>query len=58
VTEPEDALFLTPEGEQIEADRLDLVQKRSRLATVNMGGQGAVCDALHRARHGPEGPGA
>jgi hypothetical protein len=21
-----------------------------------MGGQGAVCDALHRARHGPDGP--
>lgn len=58
VADPDDALFLTPEGEPIDADRLDVVQKRSRLATVNMGGQGAVCDALHRARHGPDGPGS
>ncbi|MFW6317459.1 MAG: metal-sulfur cluster assembly factor, partial [Halorubrum sp.] len=56
VTAPDDALFLTPEGDPIPAGRLDVVQKRSRLATVNMGGQGAVCDALHRARHGPDGP--
>ncbi|WP_435073116.1 iron-sulfur cluster assembly protein [Halorubrum sp. HHNYT27] len=56
VTAPDDTLFLTPEGDQIPADELDVVQKRSRLATVNMGGQGAVCDALHRARHGSEGP--
>ena len=56
VTEPDDTLFLTPEADPIPADRLDVVQKRSRLASVNMGGQGAVCDALHRARHGPDGP--
>ncbi len=56
VTTGDDTLFLTPEGDPIPADRLDVVQKRSRLATVNMGGQGAVCDALHRARHGSEGP--
>ena len=56
VTADDDTLFLTPEGEPIPADRLDTVQKRSRLASVNMGGQGAVCDALHRARHGADGP--
>jgi metal-sulfur cluster biosynthetic enzyme len=56
VTDADDTLFLTPEGEPIPADQLDVVQKRSRLASVNMGGQGAVCDALHRARHGPDGP--
>ena len=56
VAAPDDTLFLTPEGDPIPADRLDVVQKRSRLASVNMGGQGAVCDALHRARHGPDGP--
>ena len=56
VTDDDDTLFLTPEGEPIPADRLDVVQKRSRLASVNMGGQGAVCDALHRARHGSDGP--
>ena len=56
VTTDDDTLFLTPEGHPIPADQLDVVQKRSRLATVNMGGQGAVCDALHRARHGPDGP--
>ena len=56
VTSGDDTLFLTPEADPIPADRLDVVQKRSRLASVNMGGQGAVCDALHRARHGPDGP--
>ncbi|ELZ38974.1 metal-sulfur cluster assembly factor [Halorubrum tebenquichense] len=56
VTAGDDTLFLTPEGDSIPAERLDVVQKRSRLASVNMGGQGAVCDALHRARHGPDGP--
>ncbi|WP_280585605.1 iron-sulfur cluster assembly protein [Halorubrum sp. Boch-26] len=56
VTAGDDTLFLTPEGDPIPADELDVVQKRSRLAAVNMGGQGAVCDALHRARHGPDGP--
>ena len=56
VTDPDDLLFLTPEGDPIPAAELDVVQKRSRLATVNMGGQGAVCDALHRARHGADGP--
>ncbi|MDZ5811143.1 iron-sulfur cluster assembly protein [Halorubrum sp. AD140] len=58
VTGPDDTLFLTPEGDPIEADRLDVVQKRSRLAAVNIDGQGAVCDALHRARHGLDGPGS
>jgi len=56
VTAPGDTLFLTPEGDPIPPEQLDVVQKRSRLASVNMGGQGAVCDALHRARHGPDGP--
>ncbi|PSQ56687.1 metal-sulfur cluster biosynthetic enzyme [Halobacteriales archaeon SW_8_68_21] len=56
VTGAGDLLFLTPEAEPIPAAELDVVQKRSRLATVNMGGQGAVCDALHRARHGADGP--
>ena len=56
VTADDDTLFLTPEGDPIPAEELDVVQKRSRLATVNMGGQGAVCDALHRARHGADGP--
>jgi metal-sulfur cluster biosynthetic enzyme len=56
VTTVDDTLFLTPEGEPIQEDQLDIVQKRSRLASVNRGGQGAVCDALHRARHGPDGP--
>jgi|GEM_PF-134757 len=55
VTAGDDPLFLTPEGDPIPADQLDVVQKRSRLATVNMGGQGAVCDALHRARRRSDG---
>ncbi|MFD1569083.1 iron-sulfur cluster assembly protein [Halorubrum laminariae] len=54
VTTAGDTLFLTPEGDSIAPERLDQVQKRSRLADVNMSGQGAVCDALHRARHGAD----
>jgi len=50
VTEDGDRLFLTPEGDPIPADRFDVVQKRTRLAGVNMGGQGAVCDALNDFR--------
>jgi metal-sulfur cluster biosynthetic enzyme len=56
VSDDDDTLFLTSEGDPIPAAELNVVQKRSRLASVNMGGQGAVCDALHRARHGPDGP--
>lgn len=56
VTADDDTVFLTPEADPIPADELNIVQKRSRLASVNMGGQGAVCDALHRARHGSDGP--
>ncbi|MFB6139210.1 MAG: iron-sulfur cluster assembly protein [Halosimplex sp.] len=50
VTEPDDRVFLTPEGDPIPPERFDVIRKRTRLAGVNMGGQGAVCDALNRAR--------
>lgn len=50
VTVPTDRLFRTQAGDPIPPDRFDAVRKRSRLASVNMGGQGAVCDALNDAR--------
>jgi len=50
VIDADDRLFLTPEGEPIPVGRFDVVRKRTRLAGVNMGGQGAVCDALNDAR--------
>ena len=50
VTADDDHLFLTPDGEPIPSERFELIQKRTRLAGVNMGGQGAVCDALNEMR--------
>jgi len=43
-------LFRTPEGNPIPVERVELDQRRCRLATVNTGGQGSVCDALNDAR--------
>ncbi|MFB6128084.1 MAG: iron-sulfur cluster assembly protein [Halolamina sp.] len=50
VTDPDDRLFLNVDGEPIAVDRFETVHKRTRLAGVNMGGQGAVCDALNESR--------
>ncbi|MFB6157670.1 MAG: metal-sulfur cluster assembly factor [Haloferacaceae archaeon] len=50
VTAADDRLFLTVDGEPIPLDRFETVHKRTRLAGVNMGGQGAVCDALNESR--------
>ncbi|MDS0293684.1 iron-sulfur cluster assembly protein [Halogeometricum luteum] len=52
----EDVLFRTPDGDPISPDRFDLVHKRSRLANVNMTGQGNICDALNEARFDPDRP--
>jgi metal-sulfur cluster biosynthetic enzyme len=52
----DDALFRTPEGERVDPEEFDLVRKRTRLARVNMGGQGSVCDALHEARRADDRP--
>lgn len=49
-------LFRTPDGDPIPTDRFDLVYHRARLASVNVTGQGSVCDALNRARHAPGRP--
>jgi len=43
-------LFRTPDGNPISTERFELVQRRCRLATVNMGGQESVCEALNDAR--------
>jgi metal-sulfur cluster biosynthetic enzyme len=53
VTGADDRLFYTPEGEPIPVERFELVRRRTRLAQVNMGGQGSVCDALNEARSRP-----
>lgn len=50
VTAPDDGLFLTVDGDPIPLGRFETVHKRTRLAGVNMGGQGAVCDALNESR--------
>lgn len=50
------ALFRTPTGEPIDPARFELVHRRCRLASVNMGGQGSVCDALNDARHADDRP--
>jgi metal-sulfur cluster biosynthetic enzyme len=49
-------LFRTPEGKPIDPGEFDLVHRRGRLATVNMGGQGSVCDALNEARRAEDRP--
>ncbi|MGM0604528.1 MAG: metal-sulfur cluster assembly factor [Halobacteriota archaeon] len=43
-------LFRSPEGEPIEPDRFDVLHNRTRLAAVNMSGQGGVCAALNESR--------
>lgn len=50
------AVFRTPEGDPISADDFERVHHRSRLAGVNQGGQGTVCDALNAARRGRDQP--
>lgn len=49
-------LFRTPEGQPIPVERAEKVHKRARLASVNMNGQGSVCDALNEARHAEDRP--
>jgi metal-sulfur cluster biosynthetic enzyme len=44
-------LFRTPEGDPVPPDQFEMVHRRCRLASVNMGGQGSVCEALNDARH-------
>ena len=50
VTDPDDRLFLTIDADPIPPEEFELLHKRTRLAGVNMGGQGAVCDALNQSR--------
>ncbi|SHG49287.1 iron-sulfur cluster assembly protein [Halobaculum gomorrense] len=49
-------LFRTPEEEPFDGDEVELVRRRTRLAGVNMGGQGTVCDALNESRHAEDRP--
>lgn len=51
-----DVLFRTPDGDPIPVEEFNLVHKRSRLANVNMTGQGNICDALNEARFDPDRP--
>lgn len=46
----DDPLFGTPDGDALTAERFDDVRARTRLAAVNMRGQGGVCDALNESR--------
>lgn len=49
-------LFRTPEGDPIDPDSFETVRHRTRLAGVNMSGQGTVCDALHESRRADDRP--
>jgi metal-sulfur cluster biosynthetic enzyme len=51
-----DELFRTPEGEPIDPGQFETVRHRTRLAGVNMSGQGSVCDALHESRRAEDRP--
>jgi metal-sulfur cluster biosynthetic enzyme len=55
VTDPDDRLFATPEGEPIPPDGFDRVHHRARLARTNANGQASVCAALNEARNGTAG---
>ncbi|ELY46358.1 iron-sulfur cluster assembly protein [Natronorubrum sulfidifaciens] len=50
VSESDEKLFRTPEGEPIDPESFDLVHQRGRLAQVNMSSQGGICDGLREAR--------
>ncbi|GAB6860532.1 iron-sulfur cluster assembly protein [Haloplanus litoreus] len=50
------ALFRTPEGDPIAPAAFETVRHRTRLAGVNMSGQGSVCDALHESRRAEDRP--
>jgi metal-sulfur cluster biosynthetic enzyme len=49
-------LFRTPEGDPIDPAQFETVRHRTRLAGVNMSGQGSVCDALHESRRADDRP--
>jgi metal-sulfur cluster biosynthetic enzyme len=49
-------LFRTPEGDPIDPAAFETVRHRTRLAGVNMSGQGSVCDALHESRRAEDRP--
>jgi len=51
-----DELFRTPEGEPVAPEQFETVRHRTRLAGVNMSGQGSVCDALHESRRAEDRP--
>jgi metal-sulfur cluster biosynthetic enzyme len=58
VSDPDEPLFRNRDHEPIESGRFERVHAEARVTTVNMRGQGGVCDALHEARYGdarPEG---
>lgn len=44
-------LFVDPDGDPIDPDGVDRVQRFGRLARTNMGGQGGICSGLHEARN-------
>lgn len=46
----DDPLFGTLDADPLTAERFDEVRARTRLASVNMRGQGGVCDALNESR--------
>jgi len=56
ISDDRPVLFRGPEGVPIDPDTFETVHRRCRLATVNMGGQGSLCDALNDARKAADRP--
>ena len=48
----DDPLFRTREGDPIPPARFDRAHAEARVTTVNMRGQGGICDALQESRYG------
>lgn len=50
VTDAEDRLFRTPDGDRLTPANFERVHHRTRLTATNMDGQGGICAYLHEAR--------
>lgn len=51
-SDEDDPLFRTREGDPIPPARFDRAHAEARVTTVNMRGQGGICDALKESRYG------
>lgn len=52
VSDTSEPLFRNRDGDPISPERFERAHAETRVTTVNMRGQGGICDALHEARYG------